>query len=258
MEIDACWDAPQSTDVQFDELSELFGDDSIPEEIDHRYKTTTYNQWAQPETKMMCWPYGIRHIINLSNKLTGGTIDDPRRLANRFCNAFTTPTYNPIVSGTSLQDNMKFTRRLWLTEADYKIPVTSDIEQTKDKMMSAMSKWHFLFTGSGNIDWGKTRASKDKVAVIGSWAKHIICMIGGNKNHAIIQQSYGEQSYDKWYMYLRRDDVGALFSVYGIIDRAMPSTLLKIRNLINKKKKVSVPKWITMNGIPTLVRQPKE
>lgn len=38
-------------------------------------------------------------------------------------------------------------------------------------------------------------------------------------------------------MYLKWEDVGALFSVYAIIDRALPTTLNKIAELIAEKKK---------------------
>lgn len=262
MEVDACWDEPSVTDVK---MFELFGsEDSLPSTIDHRGKTTTYNQFLQDTTKMACGSYWIRHIINLSNKLTGGTIDDPQWLWNRFCNAYTTSEYIPEKQGSSLQDQMKFARKLWLIEATYKIPVgdwmiLSDENKQKviNSIKTAIDKKHFIYTGSRKIDWKKTRASKDKVAVIGTGSPHIIMGWGYNDKYLFIQQSSWDTGYDKGWMYLKWEDIGSLFSVYGVIDRAMPATLNKIARLIEEKKKHAVHDIRPLNGRNVLRWRPK-
>jgi hypothetical protein len=54
-EIDACWDEPSILDVKF---TQLFGSDVIlPDIIDYRGKTKTYNQFLQDETQMACGSY---------------------------------------------------------------------------------------------------------------------------------------------------------------------------------------------------------
>lgn len=83
-------------------------------------------------------------------------------------------------------------------------------------------------------------------------------MIGGyNDKYLFIQQSSGDTGYDKGRMYLKWEDIGALFSVYGIIDRALPSTLNKIAELIAEKKKKAVYQVREMNGRNVLRWRPK-
>ena len=252
MEVDACWDEPSVVDVKF---HELFGsDEKLPSVVDHRGKTKTYNQFEQADTKMWCGSYWMRHIINLNNKLTGGTIDDPQWLWSRFCNAYTTTEYDPKKQGSSLQDQMKFARKLWLIEATYKILISDTAINT---LKTAINKGHFLYTGSKKIDWTKTKASKDKVAVMGNWPAHIVMIGGYNDKYLFIQQSSGDTGYDKGWMYLKWEDIDALFSVYGIIDRALPSTLNKIAQLIAEKKKKATYEVRAMNGRNVLRWRPK-
>jgi hypothetical protein len=159
---------------------------------------------------------------------------------------------------------MKFARKLGLIEATYKIPVgdwaiMSDENKQKviNNIKTALSKGHFIYTGSKKIDWKKTRASKDKVAVIGIGSPHIIMGGGYNDKYLFIQQSSGDTGYDKGWMYLKWEDLGSLFSVYGIIDRAMPKTLKKIADLIAEKKKNAVYEVRPLNGRNVLRRRPK-
>ena len=86
-----------------------------------------------------------------------------------------------MTQGSSLQDQMKFARKLGLIEATYKIPVgdwmiMSDENKQKviNSIKTAIDKKHFILTGSKKIDWRKTRDSTDKVAVLGTGSPHII------------------------------------------------------------------------------------
>jgi hypothetical protein len=205
---------------------------------------------------MACGSYWTRHIVNLSNKLTGGTIDDPRWLWNRFCIAYKTSEYDPEIQGSALQDQLAFARRLGLIDASYRISV-SDIELAKTNIKIALKKWHFILTGSKKINWKATRASKDKVAVMGIGSAHIVAICWYNEQYLLIQQSSGDEGYDKGWMYLKWDDIGCLFSMYGVIDRGLPSTMQKIAQLIEEKKK-TMWYWVKfINGRNKMWRRPK-
>lgn len=98
IEVDACWDTPRSTDVK---ARELFGaDEEVKEMVDNRLVTPIFNQADQEVTRMACGSYGMRHLINVCNAKTGGTVDSPKYLREMFVKAHQTVDYDPIKQGS--------------------------------------------------------------------------------------------------------------------------------------------------------------
>lgn len=249
-EIDACWDEPSGTDVTF---WELFGSNFLfNDTVDNRTNTKIYNQHDQYETRMACGSYGIQHCINICNYHTWGSIDDPQYLWEKFCKSHKTKEYDPYSQGSSLQDQQNYARRLWMIDAYYKIPKT-DIEQACQKMCTSISQWELIYTGSKNINRKKTKESKDKVIVIGAWPAHIFMIDGYDYPNKFFRVRNSDWKHYK----LKFDDIGSLFTIYGVIDKASTYWKDKIRAIVNQKKKNYVYEVRPLNGRQVLKWRPK-
>ena len=245
MEQNACWDNPSDLDVT---REELFGADvaTLPKIVDHKRLWTIYSQWVYSFTKMACWTYWMRHLTNLQSVLEWGFEHDPAPTRKKFVRVYKTPTYDPIVKWSSLQDQLKYWQDNWLFSVYY---VIKKDDNAVEKMKEAISKGFFIYTGTTKCDWGKTKASKDKVMVMTSWPWHIIewDWFDDNKEHFFIRKSSWRQAYDNWYMYLRYEDVGKLFSIYAVLPKTRTEEEKRVRAIIAEKKKnfvQEVRNWI--------------
>ena len=255
MEQDATRDEPSPLDLTRDEL--FGGDFSLPKPmptiVDHRPKATIYSQGLLAESHMACWSYGMRHIINLIERLAGdkdeiNPIDDWRL----FYPAHKTKDYNPLEKWSSMQAQLDFATKKWRINGYYKVT-------TVQEMKEAINKHNFIYTGSKKIDRKKTRDSKDKVVVVGEWPWHIIELDGfdDEKKLFYMRNSYGRKAYDNGYMYLKYEDIGCLFSMYAVIDKHDGTLKDRIKARIAKKKETMRYGVKIVNGKKKLGRRPK-
>jgi len=234
METNACWDNPSDLDIS---KEELLWDDSweLPWAIDHRNRGTVYSQWIYDFTHMACWTYGSRHCTNLQSVLEWWFEHDPAPTRRKFVRVYKTPTYDPIVKWSSLQDQVQYSQKNWISAWYYVIKKNDD---TVQNMKQAINSHHFILTGTTNCSRTKTKASKDKVMVMDWWPWHIIAIIGydDDKQVFFVRNSSGRAVYDNGHIYLRYADVGKMFSIYAIIPKSRTELELLIRQKVAKKK----------------------
>lgn len=215
MEIpNACWDEPKETDYIREDI--YFGTTTpvIREIVDHRRIWTVYNQFINDDTKMACWSYGMIHADNVNELLVWGKEVNPRWHRLEFVRIYRTPKYDPIVKGSSLQDQMEFAKKTEVTGWYYRV-------YTQQEIMEWLSKWFMWYTGSTNIDWEATKKSPDNVCVIKSGSPaHIVCLIGYDKDYVYIRNSWALK-----HMKLKRDDLDQLFSIYIIVPKTESNVL---------------------------------
>lgn len=210
-EVNACRDAPDDNDILFWAVAET---KVVPERVFYPTKTI-YNQWLKPTTKMACWSYGMVHCTNTINELDmRGKQYNPLEYRLWFVDTYETATYNPIVKGSSLQDQLNYARKQQLIEWYVRLDKLS-----KEEYQTNLAEKRVLYTGSSKINWKKTRDSTDKYAVLtDSWAWHIFAITGYWKKWLVCLNSYWPDYMDWWYFYIKRDDIGCLFSVYALVD----------------------------------------
>ena len=210
-EVNACRDAPDERDILYWSVAKETV--TVPERV-FRPVPLIHNQWLDPLTKMACWQYGMIHGVNTMNDINNEWVQrDPKPNWLTFVNAHKTPRYNPIEKWSSLQDNLNFTTSLWAIEWYVKID-----KLNKEEYQLNLAKKRCLYTGSSNIDWRKTRDSDDKYAVIGKGAGHIFAIVWYGKKWLVCVNSYWPDYMDDGYFYIHREDIGALFSCYALID----------------------------------------
>lgn len=210
-EVNACRDAPDDNDILFWAVADT--ERIVPERV--FYKTATiYNQWAQPTTKMGCWSYGMVHCTNTVNDIDiRGKQYEPIEYRLWFVDTYETANYNPIVKGSSLQDQLNYARKQQLIEWYVKLD-----KLNKEEYQTNLAEKRVLYTWSSNINWKKTRDSKDKYAVVEKWAGHIFAITGYGKKWLVCLNSYWPNYMDWGYFYIRWEDIGCLFSVYALVD----------------------------------------
>lgn len=210
-EQDACWDSPSNQDILY---SDLMGSEwEYPERVLRWDKNTVYNQGLDPYTKMACGSYWIMHWVNIYNLTDWEKEQDPIELWKLFVKAYKTDSYDPVVKGTSLQNQVDFATKQKHIAGYVRINKLDKNEYKKN-----LSEWRVIYTGSSNINWKKTRDSKDKFAVIEKGAGHIVLIRGYWPKGLVIRNSYWPNYMDDWDFYLRWEDIGALFSCYVLID----------------------------------------
>lgn len=253
MEQNACRDEPSWLDVCADEL--FWSDEDKPKIVDHRKRGIVWSQWTHTDTKMACGRYGMEHILNLWKVLNWRKDEkDPAWWRRDFVNKYETRTYKPTIQGSSIQTQLKFA--VLRGEIDWYY-----LLKTPEQIEDAINKWHFIFTWSKNINWTKTKNSTDKIMVVDSWPWHIICFIwyDSDKKIFIVRNSSWPNVYDWWHMYLRYEDVWAMFSIYACIPKYDTFEVLKkkIREKINEKKKTMVYKVGIVDWKKVLKWRPK-
>jgi len=251
-EVDACWDEPSVCDVR---SRELYGDIyDYPKAIDNRTVTTIYNQWLLDITRMACGSYGVIHTINVANYYTGWWEHDPKEQWIRFVERYKTEEYDPVSQGSSLQDQLDFAKKLWFIDWYYRISRGDNIVL---EIKSAIARGEYIYTGSKQIDWKATRASDDKVAVVGNGSAHIVEIDWYNNTYLFCRNSYGDKSYDWWYFYLKREDISCLFTIYAVKDHAWPERKDRIRDIVSEKKKTMRYGLKKVNGRNKIWQRPK-
>lgn len=232
-EQDACWDTPSDKDILYSELMGAETQKTFPERGIWWNDNTVYNQWLEPFTKMACGSYWTIHGVNIYNKLDGEYEIDPKDHRALFVKAYKTDSYDPVVKGSSLQNQVDFARKL-----NHIAGYTRIDKLKKEDYMENLAEWRCILTGSSNINWKKTRDSADKFAVIEKWAGHIVLIRGYWPKGLVCRNSYWHNYMDDGDFYIRREDIGALFSCYALVDYKDPlfESLLKRIQAKNKKK----------------------
>lgn len=236
MEIpNACRDAPKETDYIRDDV--YFGTTTpvIRDIVDHRKIWTVYNQFINDDTKMACGSYGVIHADNVNELLWGWKEVNPRWHRLEFVRVHKTAKYDPIVKGSSLQNQMDFAVATGVIWGYYRV-------YTKEELTEWLSKGFMWYTGSKNIDWEATKKSPDNVCVIKSGSPaHIVCFIGYDKDHLYIRNSWALK-----HMKLKREDLDKLFSFYIIVPR------IEANILERAKARMEARRWLYDTMIITL------
>ncbi len=234
METNACWDDPSELDIT---KEELFWSDTkvLPKIVDHRSRGTVYSQRVYDFTKMACGTYGSRHISNLQTVLEWWPERDPAPTRRKFVRVYKTPTYDPIVKGSSLQDQVQFSQKQWNTAWYYVIKKNDD---TIKNMKQAIDSHHFILTGTTNCSRVETKKSKDKIMVMTSWPWHIVAIIwyDDDKQLFFVRNSSGRAVYDNGHIYLKYADVSKMFSFYAMIPKSRTELQILMNQKVAKKK----------------------
>lgn len=234
MEINACRDDPSPLDICYEQLEEWGAE--LPIRLYWSW-IEIQNQWLSPKSKMWCWQFGMVHCTNLHNHLSMAW-EQYWWLTQwlKFVDKYKTPTYDPIIKGSSLQNNLKFARDEKMIDGYVKI-------STKEQVMHSIFNKRMIYTGSSKIDWKATRDSKDKYAVVtdnGAW--HIFAIVGYWKKGMVCLNSYWPNYMDKWYFYIRREDIWCLFSMYSLLDFKDKRSNKQIKERLNRLLK-NRDKW---------------
>lgn len=231
----ACRDSPRDTDYIRDDV--YFGTTTpvIRDIVDHRKIWTVYNQFINEDTKMACWSYGVIHADNVNELLVWGKEVNPRWHRLEFVRVYKNPGYDPIVKGSSLQDQMDFAKNAKVTGWYYRV-------YTQQEIMEWLSKGFMWYTGSTFIDREATKKSPDNVCVIkkGSPA-HIVCFIWYDQEHVYIRNSGALK-----HMKLKREDLDKLFSIYMIVPKTESNVLERA------KARMEARRWLFDTMIITL------
>lgn len=225
--VNACRDAPDARDYTADDVY-FWSEKTLPEIVDHRRVGTVYNQFLNPDTKMACWSYWIIHADNVNELLDWKQEVNPRGHWLEFVRVHKTPSYDPIVKGSSLQDQLNFAQKTEVTWGYYKVT-------TKEQIMGWLAQWCMFYTGSSKVDREATKRSPGNVMVISKWPAHIVCGVWYDKEWIFIRNSGALK-----HMKLRWEDLWAMFSMYMIVPKTKANILDKVRNNILKKKETMV------------------
>ena len=137
---DACLDIPSSNDYSYDNFMEFANGEVDLQRTRPFDKERVYNQWSTPA----CTRYALTHICNANNILEYGE------------NWQSYEQLDPITIWTNgnkirtLQAALEEIRWLGLIEGYTRIT-------TLDKLKDSIDKWMFIYTGSDNWDWKKTK-----------------------------------------------------------------------------------------------------
>jgi len=206
--INACRDEPKETDFIRDDVYFWTTTPTIKDIVDHRKIWTVYNQFINDDTKMACGSYGVIHADNVNELLGGGKEVNPRWHWLEFVRVHTTNKYDPLVKGSSLQNQLDFAVATKVIGGYYRVYNQLDIQE-------GIGKTFMWYTGSTNIDREATKSSPDNVCVIKSWSPaHIVCFIGYDADHVYIRNSWALK-----HMKLKWEDLDKLFSIYMIVPK---------------------------------------
>jgi len=215
MEIpNACRDEPKETDYIREDVYFWTTAPVIRPIVDHRKIWTVYNQFINDDTKMACGSYWVIHADNVNELLWWGKEVNPRWHRLEFVRVHTTAKYNPLVKGSSLQNQLDFAVATWVIWGYYRV-------YTKDELMEWLSKGFMWYTGSSNIDREATKKSPDNICIIKSGSPaHIVCFVWYDKDYLYIRNSGALK-----HMKLKREDIDQLFSIYIIVPRIEANVL---------------------------------
>lgn len=255
-ELNACRDDPSELDITKEELFWADTQD-LPKIVDHRNRWTVYSQRVYDFTHMACWMYGSRHVSNLQSVLEWWFEHDPAPTRRKFVRVYKTPSYDPIKKWSSLQDQVDYSQKNWITAWYY---VIKKNDEAVKNMKQAIASHHFVLTGTTNCSRVKTKASKDKVMVMEWWPWHIIAVIGydDDKQLFTVRNSSGRSVYDNWHIYLKYSDVWKMFSIYAMIPKSRTELELLMRQKVAKKKENYVQEARVVNGMSVYKWRPKK
>ena len=248
--VNACRDEPSELDICYEEL--FWADTQIPVIVDNRTKATVYSQRVEKDTKMACGSYGMRHIVNLYEWLGWQQEENPVLLWRKFVQVYKTDTYDPVTKWSSIQAQLDFAVKQWIIASYIKL-------KTVEQMKQSLSKGSFIYTGTSKVDRAATRKNKNVMVVAKTWAGHIIEIDGYDDQSQLffVRNSSWRQAGDKWYLYLKYEDIGCLFSMYSVVEKSKTDIRDRIKAKIAEKKKTMVYEVRVVNGKKVLKRRPK-
>lgn len=214
--IDACVDIPTENDYRFEDMEFADGDviKKRPE------NTTVFNQWQTP----MCTYYAAMHVSNAQNILEYASVWE---------------TYTEIDPWKFFIDNRPHSvqdRAMQMRELGFILWYTTISNNRADKLgdiKKAIDNGLFISTGSNNGDWTKTK--KTKIYTLRTDWKivwHAWDMVSYDDNTKLIKckNSRWPGRCDKWYFYLRYEDVYKVYSCLAFIDKSNTEALLRAKN----------------------------
>lgn len=209
-EINQCIDIPDSRDYTRENFEEFALGNS---KIRPKDKVIVQNQWSV----WACTRFGITHVVNGNNLLE---YSDAWFVYNQI-NAM--DVWNRSDKSILLQSAVNQMKNEWLI-AWYVRPKT--IEQMK----KSLDLWYFIYTGSNNWDWGKTRSTKIyALRTDGKIVWHAYAIVWYNDVWWIAINSYWPKRWDKWYFTIPFEYTDKLFTKYSIIDKANNFSEFKVK-----------------------------
>lgn len=209
---DAWLDVPSKHDYKYEEV--FWAVKSFPTEVFYN-KTTVYNQFQQntPDTTYACTVYGWIHSINETNALEGEEHSILIPELNPLPNWVTALTRGAVLNkGWTMQDALKMFKDLWYIKGYTRCIWLESVK-------SALANWQLVYTGSNQIDWGRT-AQNGNIVVRGASYWHIFCTNGFNDETRLVtcRDSSGEHKWDNGHFYVKYSDFDILYSCYAIVD----------------------------------------
>jgi hypothetical protein len=213
MEQDAGFDRPRTKDRFYRDL-EYWGGET-PAVVDLSSWVVIYNQWADDYTKMACGSYSQIHGTNTHNTYNvEGMTYDPYKHRELFVEKYKTDDYDPIEKWSSIQDQLDFQKKKSYITGRVKIFTAQECEEN-------LIKWRTIVTGSKKIDRKKTKTSAGNIAVIGTWAAHLVVIVWYDRNKELLRcmNSYWPNYMDNGFFYVKYSDIPSLYSMYALLDK---------------------------------------
>lgn len=232
-------DIPSNRDYLFDEYLQ-------EEQAEWEYKARPENllkvldQWTTP----MCTMFAKQHIVNAHNILedimqewriireqknaNDYWIDTIRHLQTRIDNA---RKAGEIAGYLSIP-------RVWL-----KTPTGIMTKERRiEEINKALSKWYFIYTWSEYVK--RTMNMKPLLNFTTKQTGHAFSLTGIENGNIKFINSWWEKWGDKWYWYIKQDDVDKLFTCYICIPADNSEWFKKFR--ANKKvmELIALAKWL--------------
>lgn len=250
-------DRPDPRDWHYWAVAWSDKESDIPSKYDIAIWLEVQNQGIErtPSTYMACGGFGKAHLSNAMNLHDDGDVYTIWEIYRKdFCEYFRedykAKGVNPYTDGSRMQDHLRYARHLDLISWWVKVITVDDIKAN-------IARDRGIYTGSNKIDRKATK--KDNIAVIDEGSAHIFGIIWYDDDTRLFKcvNSYWPKVYEKWYFYLRYEDIGSLFSMYALIDvddeplieawiRMRDEILDKATKKINEWKKLTVKEKIAL------------
>lgn len=211
-------DAGRDNPTMFDyPASEIGGSiEELPKKVQLNI-TKSWNQFADPATKMACGKYSLMHCINEEYKQE----NDPKPFRIKRNGASG-------LIGSSIRDNLQDAIADWFIAWYW---VCKNLQEVKQ----ALARGNLVATGTNSCDWSKVK-NDFMFHYIKNWAGHLVCIEGydDEKWVLIVRDSMGQDTpkRDKGRFYIKYEDYKYLFTCYEIYP-------IRYKNLINKYKKMT-------------------
>ena len=211
-------DNPDKRDYSFERFSEEYAQSWATLNKKRPYNSTVFDQGSTP----MCTWYGLTHVYNWEN-------------INEYANnglVFT--ELNP---NTFTDNHLHYlATRLAEFKLSWKIEgwtsITNSEKDKATKMKKAIDMGMFIYTGSAYWDWWaitRTKVYSENKNKEFVWHAYCIVDYDDSKWMFVAKNSWWDDWGNKWYFYIKYEDVYKLYTAYVIIDKDDTGTFKKFK-----------------------------